>query len=198
MKNEITIHYPPWWQHKPQAAVDMNGQAITDAAGRLKLGAPGASGHGLVSGDSHVGGALEVDGIIYADGNVWLKDGGQLRGTAANGRWYIIAGPNNAADAYIEFNGSAHPTTPGRIVIHTLDTAGTANIARMTFVGKQDASEVQLPASGTFSSQGTGTAGLLLKDLKNYAASTLSGTTKTLEVNIDGTAYYWAVSPTKV
>lgn len=44
---------------------------------------------------------------------------------------------------------------------------------------------------------GTGATGGVLKNLKNAAASALSGTQKDIEINIGGTAYYFTVYPTK-
>ncbi len=39
---------------------------------------------------------------------------------------------------------------------------------------------------------------ITLKDLKNSAASSLSGTQKDIEIDIGGTPYYFTVYPTKV
>lgn len=44
---------------------------------------------------------------------------------------------------------------------------------------------------------GTGSNGGVLTNLKNAAASALSGTQKDIEINIGGTPYYFTVYPTK-
>jgi len=44
---------------------------------------------------------------------------------------------------------------------------------------------------------GTGSNGLVIKNLKNAAASALSGTQLDIEVDIGGTAYHFTVYPTK-
>ena len=43
---------------------------------------------------------------------------------------------------------------------------------------------------------GTGANGITLKNLKNQAASTLSGTEKEVVIDIGGTPYYFKVYPT--
>lgn len=43
---------------------------------------------------------------------------------------------------------------------------------------------------------GTGANGIVLKNLKNQAAGSLSGTQLTVEIDIGGTPYYFLVSPT--
>lgn len=43
---------------------------------------------------------------------------------------------------------------------------------------------------------GTGANGFVLKNPKNQAASTLSGTEKEVAIDIGGTAYYFKVYPT--
>ena len=44
---------------------------------------------------------------------------------------------------------------------------------------------------------GTGANGIVLNNLKNAAASTLSGTQKDIEIEIAGVAYHFTVFPTK-
>ncbi len=44
---------------------------------------------------------------------------------------------------------------------------------------------------------GTGANGGVLKNLKNAAATALSGTQKDIEIDIGGTPYYFTVYPTK-
>jgi hypothetical protein len=43
---------------------------------------------------------------------------------------------------------------------------------------------------------GSGANGAVLEDLKNSANTSVSGTVKTVEIDIGGTSYYFLVSPT--
>ena len=56
---------------------------------------------------------------------------------------------------------------------------------------------VNLDASAIIASKWTGATWTVLKDLKNHAASGLSGTKKLIEVDIEWTPYYFEVYPTK-
>ena len=49
----------------------------------------------------------------------------------------------------------------------------------------------------TFTGLGTGANGFILKNLKNAAASALSGTQLDIEIDIGGVAYHFTVYPTK-
>ena len=54
-----------------------------------------------------------------------------------------------------------------------------------------------IPSAGTIAGIGTGANGIKLKNLKNSAASSLSGTQLDIEIDIGGTPYYFTVFPTK-
>lgn len=54
-----------------------------------------------------------------------------------------------------------------------------------------------IPSAGTIAGIGTGANGIVLKNLKNAAASALSGTQLDIEIDIGGTPYYFTVYPTK-
>lgn len=56
---------------------------------------------------------------------------------------------------------------------------------------------VNVASGGTIAWVGTGTNGIILKNLKNTAASALSWTQKDITIDIWGTPYYFTVYPTK-
>jgi len=57
--------------------------------------------------------------------------------------------------------------------------------------------DVTVASGKKISGAGTGANGIVLKNLKNSAASSLSGTQKDIEIDIGGTAYYFTAYPTK-
>lgn len=80
----------------------------------------------------------------------------------------------------------------------TIDAKGSGTITlNGTATGKIVlARSVDVLSAGTIAGLGTGANGIILKNLKNAAAATLSGTAKTVEIDIGGTPYYFLVSPT--
>lgn len=56
---------------------------------------------------------------------------------------------------------------------------------------------LNIPSAGTIAGIGTGANGVILKNLKNAAASSLSGTQKDIEIDIGWVPYYFTVYPTK-
>ena len=57
-------------------------------------------------------------------------------------------------------------------------------------------STLNIGSSGVIAGVGTGTTGILLKNLKNSANATVGGTAKTITIDIAGTNYYFLVYPT--
>ncbi len=55
---------------------------------------------------------------------------------------------------------------------------------------------VTVASGATIAGAGTGSSGIILKNLKNQAAGTLSGTALTVVIDIGGVPYYFLVSPT--
>lgn len=55
---------------------------------------------------------------------------------------------------------------------------------------------VTVASGATIAGAGTGTNGIILKNLKNQATGSLSGTAKAIVIDIGGTPYYFLVSPT--
>lgn len=56
---------------------------------------------------------------------------------------------------------------------------------------------LNIPSAGTIAGVGTWANGIVLKNLKNSAASALSGTQLDIQIDIGGTPYYFTVYPTK-
>lgn len=80
----------------------------------------------------------------------------------------------------------------------TIDAAGSGTIS----LGSVSTGAVVLPAAITIASgatitgSGTGTSGIIINNIWNESAKTLSGTQLTVKVKIGGTDYFWLVSPT--
>lgn len=81
----------------------------------------------------------------------------------------------------------------------TIDAAGSGTITLGgTSTGKIIASRsVDVVSAGVIAGLGTGANGITLKNLKNSAASSLSGTQLDITIDIGGTPYYFTVYPTK-
>lgn len=81
----------------------------------------------------------------------------------------------------------------------TIDAKGSGTIT----IGGVSTGAVVLPATvnvasaATIAGVGTGANGIILKNLKNSAASALSGTQLDIAIDIGGTPYYFTVYPTK-
>lgn len=56
---------------------------------------------------------------------------------------------------------------------------------------------ITIASGATLAGAGTGANGIVLKNLKNSAASALSGTQLDITIDIGGTPYYFTVYPTK-
>ncbi len=81
----------------------------------------------------------------------------------------------------------------------TIDAKGSGTITlNGTATGKIVlARSVDVVSGGTIAGLGTGSNGITLKNLKNSAASALSGTQLDITIDIGGTPYYFTVYPTK-
>ena len=75
--------------------------------------------------------------------------------------------------------------------------AAKVTTGTLTATGKITGDDVDLAAGAVVAGLGTGANGIKLKNLKNAAASSLSGTQLDVEIDIGGTAYHFTVYPTK-
>lgn len=67
----------------------------------------------------------------------------------------------------------------------------------VTVGDKITADHIDLQSGAIITGLGTGANGIKLKNLKNAAAGTLTGTALNVEIDIGWTPYYFAVYPTK-
>ena len=97
-------------------------------------------------------------------------------------------------------NGAKIATiTTGTNAPLAIDAAGSGTITLGgTSTGKVVlARSVDVVSAGTIAGLGTGANGIVLKNLKNSAASALSGVQLDIAIDIGGVAYYFTVYPTK-
>jgi hypothetical protein len=89
--------------------------------------------------------------------------------------------------------------TFGSATATTLAASGAATVgSTLTVTGKATFNgSVDVGSAGVLAGVGTGSSGIKLKNLKNDAATALSGTQKDIEIDIGGTPYYFTVYPTK-
>ena len=97
----------------------------------------------------------------------------------------------------------------GTVAVAVISSGGNANLSidakgsgtvtvNGTATGKIVlARSVDVVSAGVIAGLGTGTNGITLKNLKNSAASSLSGTNVDITIDIGGTPYYFTVYPTK-
>lgn len=67
----------------------------------------------------------------------------------------------------------------------------------LSVTGKITADDIDLASGAVIAGLGTGANGIVLKNLKNATASSLSGTQLDIAIDIGGTPYYFTVFPTK-
>jgi hypothetical protein len=79
----------------------------------------------------------------------------------------------------------------------TLSGAVTTGSTSDLSAGKTTVDDVDVKSGGVIAGLGTGANGVVLKNLKNDSPTALSGDQKDIEIDIDGTAYYFTVYPTK-
>lgn len=85
------------------------------------------------------------------------------------------------------------------VVAGTMAVTGASALTGVaTFTGKDVHSNgITIASAKNVEGAGTGANGFLIKNPKNAAAGTLSGTALNVEIDIGGTPYYFAVYPTK-
>ena len=132
----------------------------------------------------------------------------QLAQGTATDQYLVAYGGTTAAGkgSQIAIFGSTHAVNPGNVLIITPNAAGSGNVTRLTISGMADTTgtvvwtninAMTFDQAVTISTSGTGANGMKLKNLKNAAASALSGTQLDVEIDIGGTPYYFTCYPTK-
>ena len=70
---------------------------LYDSAGPVELGTAATTGHSLSTGDVIVGGALEVDGLVYFDGTVTANNVSATQFTIGNSASFIFGSPTTGS-----------------------------------------------------------------------------------------------------
>lgn len=81
-------------------------------------------------------------------------------------------------------------------LVVTAASGNTAIAGTLGVTGKITADDVDLASGAIIAGLGTGANGIVLKNLKTQAASTLAGTELEVVIDIGGTPYYFKVYPT--
>lgn len=153
------------------AALDAMGNRIFDSTDELNLGTAAEAGSATSVGDVIVGGALEVDGVLYADGNITLPAAGSItyatRGTEtrpADGRVLVLNTAGTSFDLY-QFGGttSSFPAlkrSGPNLEVRAADDSGYSGIFATSLISMSATNRV-----ADISSEGlrlaTGTLGIL-------------------------------------
>lgn len=144
---------------------------------------------------------------ISKAGNIEFLSGNGLSMTASTSLMSIVSGVSSPYGANLYMYGRLHATKAGYLEISTPNAANNAEVIRLTITGVATTAVatwaavthtgLQITSAGTIEGAGTGANGFKLKNLKNAAASALSGTQLDVEIDIGGTPYYFTVYPTK-
>lgn len=137
---------------------------------------------------------MTINGISYASlGSLNIKGQSSVKGSALRFARTSSTSPFDSTSygIYVNSSGSfvikAASVASGTAALTI--TAGDLTITSGYLVISANAKGI------TFT--GTGANGGVLKNLKNSAATALSGTQKDIEIDIGGTPYYFTVYPTK-
>ena len=159
--------------------------------------------------DIEVSGTMTVNGSPIIAGAVILGAGENLTGSstsniAFNTNKFTVAGASgntviggtlgvvgNVAVNTDKFTVAA--STGNTVVAGTLGVTGAVTNSSTTLCSD----DVTIASAKKIIGAGTGANGIVLKNLKNAAATALSGTQKDIEIDIGGTPYYFTVYPTK-
>lgn len=133
--------------------------------------------------------SLIANDVVIIDGNglvtpTWPVSATTLAASGATTLDTTLAVGGNVAVATNKFTVAA---ASGNTVI-----AGT-----LWVTGKVTADDVDLASGAVIAGLGTGANGIVLKNLKNAAASSLSGTQLDVQIDIGWTPYYFTCYPTK-
>lgn len=161
------------------AATEMTtAQTLTVAStGALAVGANGATNPvlNINTNTASVATGIDITGAA-ATGGVAVK--------------VISSGTNEPLT--IDAKGSGTVTIAGTSTGAVTITPATTITGALTSTGG-----IVVGSAKKIEGAGTGANGIILKNLKNAAASSLSGTQKDIEIDIGGVAYYFTVYPTK-
>lgn len=174
--------------------VDFSGASTIALSAGTTIGGSSLTALGTITSSSAQALAVGLNGLTNPAFNVDASTAVQAAGLNVKGA--IAAG--TVAVSVISSGAAANLTInakgTGTIGIGTISTgaitlgSSTLNISGTT---------VNLPASATIASAGTGATGTLIADPVNLATSSLSGTALDVEILIGGVPYYFHVYPAK-
>ena len=152
--------------------------------------------------DVTITGSLSVAGSPVTTGWVILAAGDNLVGSATsdiliNTDKFTVAGAtgNTLVAGTLNVTGDTKVNTDKFTV--AASTGNTVVAGTLNVTGKVTADDVDLASGAVVAWVGTWANGIKLKNLKNSAATALSGTQLDIEIDIGGTPYYFTVYPTK-
>lgn len=163
------------------------------------------------------GSAMATEVFSVGDGANTGQDVVKITGSGAHTSGYATLNVSNSAaiasdGAVLSVVGSGAIASGGNIlrsegsgtpavgaILNEMLFSGTGtNAPVLLFLSQTGAgAALLLSHSATIECTGTGTEGMKLKNLRNWATSALSGVGRDVEIDIGGTAYYFAVRPTK-
>jgi hypothetical protein len=167
-------------------AVDFSGAPTVKLPAGTTINGSSLTALGTITSSSSQALAVGLNGLTNPAFNVDSSTASQADGVNIVGK-----GAGAGAAVSVITSGTNSPLT--------IDAAGSGTIT----IGGTSTGAVILPAAITIASAatitgtGTGANGIILKNLKNAAASALSGTNVDIQILIGSTPYYFTVYPTK-
>jgi hypothetical protein len=181
--------------------VDFTGAATVDLPASTTVGGSSLSVLGTITSASATALAVGLNGAtnsaFVVDSSTAVQAAGlKIVGAVAAGSVAAVV-ISSGADANLTINAKGS----GTVSINATAT-GNITLGRATTITTGDftvtSGDIIVTANAKkLSFTGTGANGGVLKNLKNAAASGLSGTQKDIEIDIGGVPYYFTVYPTK-
>ena len=166
--------------------VDMSDSSTVLLPAGTTIGGSSLTALGTITSSSAQALAVGLNGLTNPAFNVDSSTGSQADGVNVKG---LAAG--NGAGVKVITSGTNSPLTIDAAGSGTITLAGTSTGAVIL------PAAVSVASAGVIAGLGTGTNGVTLKNLKNSAATALSGTQKDITIDIGGVPYYFTVYPTK-
>ena len=167
-------------------AVDFSGAPTVALPAGTTINGSSLTALGTITSSSAQALAVGLNGLTNPAFNVDSSTGSQADGVNVKG---LAAG--NGAGVKVITSGTNSPLTIDAAGSGTITLAGTSTGAVIL------PAAVSVASAGVIAGLGTGTNGVTLKNLKNSAATALSGTQKDITIDIGGVPYYFTVYPTK-
>ncbi len=180
--------------------VDLSGAATVVLPAGTTIGGSSLTALGTITSSSAQAFAVGLNGLTNPAFNVDASTGSQaaglnVKGATLNGNVAISTISSGTANLLIDAMSTGTITigsvSSGAITLGraTTITTGALTVTNGDIVVSANASKLSFT--------GTGSNGGVLKNLKNAAASALSGTNVDIAIDIGGVPYYFTVYPTK-